>query len=141
MCCDERSILPAKRNCIKRHHVFTNVLRRRIIASFLSTGVVALPFAAVASIVAHMGDPAYGQRLIPTLVDEMAISIPDHIYALIPRNPDFTGGFDQVTSRTLARAVNRAAFWIDGKLGKSCKFETIAYLGPSKPYVLEKGCC
>lgn len=79
------------------------------------------------------GGPEYGRRLIPTLVDEMAASTPDHVYATIPRDQDFTGGFDDVTSRTMARAVNRAAFWIDNELGKSISFETIAYLGPSKP--------
>lgn len=82
----------------------------------------------------------YGRRLIPTLVDEMAISTPDHVYASIPRNQDFTGGFDDVSSRNLARAVNRAAFWIERKLGKSVDFETIAYLGPSKACVFREGC-
>ena len=74
----------------------------------------------------------YGRRLIPTLVDEMAASTPDHVYASIPRNQDFSGGLDDVTSRDLARAVNRAAFWIEHELGKSVDFETIAYIGPSK---------
>ena len=85
---------------------------------------------------APVGGPKYGRRLIPTLVDDMAVSDPDHVYALIPRNQDFSGGFDVVTSRTLARAVNRAAFWMDRKLGQAAEFETIAYLGPSKPCIL-----
>lgn len=97
-----------------------------------------LLFTAMASIAAPGGGQEYGRRLIPTLVDEMAAFTPDHVYASIPRHQDFTGGFENVTSRKLARAVNRAAFWIDEKIGKSAKFETIAYLGPSKADMLGK---
>ena len=81
------------------------------------------------------GGPKYGRRLIPTLVDEMAASKPDHVYASLPRNKDFTAGFDEITSRDLARAVNRTAFWIQREIGKSVNFDTIAYLGPSKAYL------
>ncbi len=94
----------------------------------------------MASFVAPKGGPEYGRRLIPTLVDEMAASTPEHVYALIPRHQDFTGGFHDVTSRTLARAVNKAAFWIEQKLGKCVDFETIAYLGPSKACMSREGC-
>ena len=90
----------------------------------------------MASTASAASGPKYGRRLIPTLVDEMAASNPDHVYASIPRNQDFSGGFDDVTSRNLARAVNRAAFWIEHNLGKSIDFETIAYLGPSKAGIL-----
>lgn len=92
----------------------------------------------MASIAAPECGPEYGRRLIPTLVDEMAASTPNRVYASIPRNQDFTGGFDDVTFRILARAVNRAAFWIENKLGKSAHFETIAYLGPSKACLLRE---
>lgn len=85
----------------------------------------------MASFATAEGRPQYGRRLIPTLVDELAASTPDHVYASIPRNQDFTGGFDDVTYRSLARAIDRAAFWIESKVGKSVDFETIAYLGPS----------
>ena len=74
----------------------------------------------------------YGRRLIPTVVDEMAASTPDHVYAMIPRSQDFSDGLDNVTSRDLASAVNRAAFWIEHNLGRGVDFETIAYIGPSK---------
>lgn len=94
----------------------------------------------MASNTAPEGAPKYGRRLIPTLVDEMAVSTPDHVYASIPRNGDFSGGFDDVTSRTLARAVNKTAFWIEENLGKGVDFETIAYLGPSKSSSLRSEC-
>ena len=92
----------------------------------------------MASFAAAEVAPEYGRRLIPTLVDELAASNPDHVYASIPRNQDFTGVFDDVTYRTLARAVDRAAFWIESKVGRSVDFETIAYLGPSMACTLPK---
>lgn len=91
----------------------------------------------MASVTASERAIDYGRRLIPTLVDEMAIAKPDHVYAMIPRNQDFTGGFDNVTSRTMARTVNRAALWIEKEIGKGVNFETIAYLGPSKACILQ----
>ena len=93
----------------------------------------------MASFAAADDGPEYGRRLIPTLVDEIAASNPDHIYASIPRNQDFSGGFDDFTYRTLARAIDRAAFWIESKVGKGVDFETIAYLGPSTTYTLKEG--
>ena len=84
------------------------------------------------------GGANYGRRLIPTLVDEMAASKPDHVYASLPRNKDFTAGFDKVTSLDLARAVNRAAFWIHHEISKNVHFDTVAYLGPSKVYMLQE---
>ena len=87
---------------------------------------------------ATLEGPNYGRRPIPTLVDEMAVLKPDHVYASLPRNKDFTAGFDDVTSRNLARAVNRAAFRIQHEIGKSVAFDTIAYLGPSKAYMLQE---
>ncbi|KAL9132461.1 MAG: hypothetical protein Q9175_006366 [Cornicularia normoerica] len=59
-------------------------------------------------------------------LDEIAASTPYHVYALIPRMNDFTSGFDNVASENLARAVNRAAFWIDERLGERFEFKTIA---------------
>ena len=95
----------------------------------------------MASFAAAEDGPKYGRRLIPTLVDEMAASNPDHIYASIPRSQDFIGGFDDVTYRILARAIDRAAFWIETKVGKSVGFETIAYIGPSTACTLQEGFC
>ena len=81
---------------------------------------------------ANASQVEYGRRLIPTLVDELAQTTPDQIFALIPRSETFVDGLEDVTVSDFARAVNRAAFWIESKLGKSASFETIAYLGPSK---------
>ena len=38
----------------------------------------------------------YGRELIPTLVDKMAASKPNHIYASLPRTKDFTTVFEDI---------------------------------------------
>ncbi|MCJ1401925.1 hypothetical protein MMC11_005142 [Xylographa trunciseda] len=75
--------------------------------------------------------PVYGHRLIPTLVDELAESTPNYVFALVPRSAQFADGLKHVTISTFARAVNRAASWMESTIGNSADFETIAYLGPA----------
>ena len=76
------------------------------------------------------GQPKYGHRLIPKLVDELAETSPNHVFALIPRSAQFADGLQDVSISTFARAVNRAASWIESTIGKGTDFETIAYIGP-----------
>ena len=78
----------------------------------------------------HAGQPEYGHRLIPKLLDELARTTPNRVFALIPRSAQFADGLQDVTISTFARAVNRAASWIESAIGKSTDFETIAYIGP-----------
>ncbi|MCJ1433008.1 hypothetical protein MMC27_002367 [Xylographa pallens] len=75
--------------------------------------------------------PDYGHRLIPTLVDDLAETTPEYIFASIPRSAQFADGLRDVSIRTFARAVNRAASWIKSTIGKGTAFETIAYTGPT----------
>ena len=76
------------------------------------------------------GQPEYGHRLIPNLLDELAKTTPNHVFALIPRSAQFADGLQDVTISAFARAVNRAASWIESKVGKGTDLETIAYIGP-----------
>jgi acyl-coenzyme A synthetase/AMP-(fatty) acid ligase len=74
----------------------------------------------------------YGRRLIPPLIDEIAEHDPDRVFACIPKTTDLKDGFQDVTFADFARAINRAAGWIEKTLGQSHdgKFETLAYMGP-----------
>ena len=77
----------------------------------------------------------YGRRLIPSFVDELATTDPDFVYASIPRTARYADGLRDVTIKTFARAVDRAAGWIDSLIGKSDSFETISYIGPCQSHV------
>ena len=81
--------------------------------------------------------PAYGSRLLPQVLDDLAISKPERIYASFPTSFDLRNGFRDVTVLQMARAVNAMAWWLEGKIGKSSTFETVSYLGlPDIRYVI-----
>lgn len=70
----------------------------------------------------------YGRRLLPVLVDELD---PERLFARVPRSTHLQDGFIDVTCQIFARAINRAASWLEDTFGKSLSFQTLAYFGPS----------
>ena len=79
-----------------------------------------------------MGSTApHGNRLLPITIDDIAENKPEKLFGCIPRTSDPRDGFVDVTFADFARAVDRAAWWLEESLGKSTTFETLAYLGPS----------
>ncbi len=76
-------------------------------------------------------NPDYGRRLLPVLVDEIARNDPQRPFVSLPRSSNPEDGFEDVTYHSFANAINRAAWWLETKLGKSQNFEVLAYTGPS----------
>lgn len=74
--------------------------------------------------------PEFGQRLLPTLIDQLAKDRPDDLFALVPKSNDLNDGFRNITLRDFATCINSVAFWLEDNLGKSTSFETLAYIGP-----------
>lgn len=75
--------------------------------------------------------PKCGQRLILHRLDEIVASQPERPMFQIPRSTHPSDGFRIITSKLLANAVNRAAWWLKASLGHCDTFETIGYIGPS----------
>lgn len=73
--------------------------------------------------------PAYGSRLLPQVLDDLAKSKPGRIFASVPKTFELKDGFRDVTVLQLARSVNQFAWWIEKTIGRSSTFETVAYLG------------
>ena len=73
----------------------------------------------------------YGSRLLPQVVDELAFSDPHRIYGTFPQSSDLSSGFRDVTMLEMSQAIDRAAHWLEGVVGRSTQFETIAYMGLS----------
>ena len=71
-----------------------------------------------------------GRRLLPSLVDDIALTDARRTFVSVPRSADLHDGFKDINYSTFATAVNRCAWWIEKELGKSETFETIGYLGP-----------
>lgn len=74
---------------------------------------------------------AYGRRLVPQVVDELAATDPDRVYAAIPKTSDVQDGYRDVTIAELSSCVNFMARWLEQRFGKSETFETITYVGLS----------
>jgi hypothetical protein len=72
-----------------------------------------------------------GERLLPVRVDKLARDHPDKTCASIPKTQDLKDGYRDITYREIARAINRAAGWLEGHFGRNTtEFESLVYLGP-----------
>ena len=78
-----------------------------------------------------MAQPNYGRRLIPSLIDELAISTPQRTYCYVPWTHKIEDGFRAITYQSLSNAINICARWIVAEIGISNDLATLAYLGPS----------
>lgn len=74
---------------------------------------------------------AYGRRLLPSVLDDIAQKQPDRLYAAIPKTANISDGFLDITVADLARCVNFTARWLEDSVGRSSSFETITYIGVS----------
>lgn len=74
---------------------------------------------------------SYGKRLVPQVLDELASTDPQRVYAAIPKTAEVKDGYQDITVADLARAVNFTAKWIEDKFGKGINFDTITYIGLS----------
>lgn len=71
-----------------------------------------------------------GKRLIPHLVDELSVTEPNRIVYSVAISADISQGFHEISARSFANGVNKTAWWLDGLVGRSHSFQTIAYIGP-----------
>ncbi|RGP62903.1 acetyl- synthetase [Fusarium sporotrichioides] len=73
----------------------------------------------------------YGRRLIPQLISERAEQEPTKIFASIPISNKPESGFTDVSYSTLAKAVDRASWWLYEIMAHSRSQEVLAYMGPN----------
>lgn len=73
-----------------------------------------------------------GRRLLPSVVDEIASTDPDRVIYSVTETKNPADGFQDVTARQLACAVDRCAHFLDKSLGSSegKDFPTLMYMGP-----------
>lgn len=82
----------------------------------------------------------YGRRLIPQILDDLAIAEPDRILYSIATSSDISRGFQQVSAHTFAKAVDKTAWLLRDQLGESPTLQAVGYIGPRKfsPQVLRQ---
>jgi hypothetical protein len=78
---------------------------------------------------AQIQAPTYGRRLFPAVIDEYARTEPHKTWGSMPKSTNLQDGYKDIDYSMFANAINRAAWWLDEKLGKSINFQTIAYIG------------
>jgi len=75
----------------------------------------------------------YGKRLLPTVLDEMAIEEPTHVLGMSANSSTPPFMFSSLTAAQLANAVNCMAYRLDDLLGKvptgKPDSSTIAFVG------------
>lgn len=77
---------------------------------------------------------AIGRSPLPTIIDQLAQSEPDSLWAEYPTSSTtLDDGFQQITYGQFARAVNGSARRIEQALGRCDTGETLAYLAPNDP--------
>ena len=70
-------------------------------------------------------------RLLASRIDFLARTDSTRVYASIPKYDDPKDGFRDVTYAELAKAIDRASWWLDSRLARSHgEFECFAYFGP-----------
>ncbi|KAA8615624.1 Acs Acyl-coenzyme A synthetase AMP- fatty acid ligase [Pyrenophora tritici-repentis] len=86
-----------------------------------------------------MGSLAEGElkqpqgQLLVHAIDEKAQWIPDHMYMRYALKDWEQAGYQVITWRQYANAINKVAYWFDEKFGKASTCDTVAYFGPNDP--------
>lgn len=76
------------------------------------------------------GKVEFGTRLLPTLIDGLAVTDPDRVSFSYPKTTNISDGFQDVTIAQFAQAIDRCAWYLDAQLGRGDDFPTLLYLGP-----------
>lgn len=72
-----------------------------------------------------------GPRLLPTLIDERALSFPEDTFVAIPTSVDLKDGYRDISYGAFSTAVNQCASWLERSFGLGQEHETVGYIGPS----------
>ena len=71
-----------------------------------------------------------GQRLLPKYIDEIAQTDPSRPFVSIAKTSNAFDGYVDVTFNVFSTAVNRCAWKLERRLGRSETFAPILYIGP-----------
>ncbi|CAM6002878.1 unnamed protein product [Sphagnum balticum] len=73
---------------------------------------------------------AYGKRLIPQILDEVASTEPDRILYSVAVSSDISQGFQHLTARIFAKAVDKTAWMLRSKIEESPTIQSALFLSP-----------
>lgn len=74
--------------------------------------------------------PSIGKRVMAQVIDYLAETDPERKICSMPQSAEDPGIYVELSAKSLARAINHMAWWIEETFGKSNSFdETLAYIG------------
>ena len=73
-----------------------------------------------------------GQLLVHTIEDK-ARWFPDNMYMRYAPRDWVQNGYQTITWKQYANAIDKVAFWLSEQLGKATDRDTVAYSGPNDP--------
>ena len=71
-----------------------------------------------------------GKRLLPAVLDEIALSDPTRTFISVPKSSDLSQGFRDIDYKTFAKAVDKYAGWLRTNFDENVGQKTILYFGP-----------
>lgn len=71
----------------------------------------------------------YGRRLMPCVLDHLSRTVPDRLFAAVPKTGDLADGFRDISVSEISRCVDFMAHWLADRFGRGNDFETLAYVG------------
>ncbi|KAI2634467.1 transferase family protein [Xylaria nigripes] len=72
----------------------------------------------------------YGRRLLPQIMDSLAAAEPSRtVFSLATTSGDSLSFLD-ISARAFTQAVDKTAWWLQGKAGKSASIQPVGYIGP-----------
>ncbi|KUM60291.1 hypothetical protein ACN42_g6826 [Penicillium freii] len=72
---------------------------------------------------------SHQKRLLARTVDDRAETNPNQRFAVIPQGSEISNGFQIISIKDIARAVNFMCWWIESIIGPAQSPETLAYMG------------
>ncbi|KAK0381129.1 hypothetical protein CLIM01_01486 [Colletotrichum limetticola] len=72
----------------------------------------------------------YGRRLIPQILDSLASVEPHRIIYSVANSSNISHGFQHISARAFAKAVDKTAWWLHSQVGEKRVVRAAAYIGP-----------
>jgi hypothetical protein len=91
-----------------------------------------LPYTSMTPTIEKESEHPKGQ-LVVHAIEEKAQWMPNNTYMRYAPDDWEKNGYETITWKQYASAVDKLAFWFDEQLGKAESCETVAYFGPNDP--------
>ncbi|KAI4649945.1 putative NRPS-like protein biosynthetic cluster [Alternaria triticimaculans] len=76
------------------------------------------------------GEPDYGRRLIPQIMDQVARDHPNRVVFSIAKPSGAGLAYRDISARAFAKAVDKTAWWLHAQIGESTSVRPVGYIGP-----------